>query len=217
VRSRSAQGGGDPTTSIARIPRSHASFAQVRGYISPVTAARRPAEPAPLQVTRSRGRGRRVWGVVEGGSGESRARGSGAGGGGIGDRGCGIGVVGSGIGVARLDGEAGLGCRGWSRWSGSWRGVGRGLWKPAVAFQLPRLPSRPGLSPPAGVQLAWHPSSGAARARRPAQVQRSARPGPAGVTPGQRRPRPSLVRTWIRRTRPWPHSAPRRSRSLPWR
>jgi hypothetical protein len=34
---------------------------------------------------------------------------------------------------------------------------------------------------------------------------------------GQRRGRPSLVRTWMRRTRPGPHSAPRRSSSLPWR
>ena len=34
---------------------------------------------------------------------------------------------------------------------------------------------------------------------------------------GQRRGRPSPVRTWIRRTRPGPHSAPRRSRSLPLR
>ena len=36
-----------------------------------------------------------------------------------------------------------------------------------------------------------------------------------GVIAGYRRGRASLVRTWIRRTRPWPHSAPRRSRSLP--
>jgi hypothetical protein len=34
---------------------------------------------------------------------------------------------------------------------------------------------------------------------------------------GDRRERPSLVRTWIWRTRPGPHSAARRSSSLPWR
>ena len=49
-------------------------------------------------------------------------------------------------------------------------------------------------------------------------------PGPtgrrAGTLPGstgQCRGRPSLVRTWIRRTRPGPHWAPSRSSSLPWR
>ena len=47
---------------------------------------------------------------------------------------------------------------------------------------------------------------------------RGHRQGSGGRRPRpQRRGRPSVVRTWIRRTRPGPHSAPRRSSSLPWR
>jgi hypothetical protein len=107
-------------------------------------------------------------------------------------------------------------------------------------------PDPPAVSPP-GPATASRSTGGAgpvadgpgARSHLPAQVtiprSRGGAPSPArraaatSGCPGQaaggvlaaaqrlRRPRASLVRTWMRRTIPGPHSAPSRSSSLPWR
>jgi hypothetical protein len=71
----------------------------------------------------------------------------------------------------------------------------------------PRPQPRPGLATPSG---------GAAAPGHQAHLGRSAA-WAGNPSLDHRRERPSLVRTWMRRTRPWPHSVARRSSSLPWR
>jgi hypothetical protein len=101
------------------------------------------------------------------------------------------------------------------RWGCQWRGLG---------WQHPGSAAPPGRQHPPGRQ---RPEVGSAPGSQRSVCQRrslggslalSKSHGPGqGLGQGQRRGRPSPVRTWIRRTRPGPHSALRRSRSLPWR